>query len=235
MNGGEPAGTWRPAGSVLCLVTPGAAPPFDAVTPEDHAGAIVALVQDAVAAGIDLVQVREPGLPARLLARIVDAAVGLARGTATRVIVNDRVDVALACRADGVHLGARSLAASRVRRMTPPGFLLGRSIHAVDEARVAAAEGTVDYLIAGTVFRSASKPDENRLLGAGGLAAIVRAADLPVLAIGGIDLDTIPAVAAAGARGFAAIRFFADAAAGGRLYETVKRARTTFDTTRTIP
>ncbi len=230
-----PSGAWPPPQGILCLVTPGAAQPFAARAPEERAAAIAALTQDAVAAGVDLVQVREPDLPARLLVRIIDAAVAASRATPTRILVNDRVDVALACGADGAHLGTRSLPAARVRRIVPPGFLLGRSIHSADEARAAAAEGGVDYLIAGTVFRSASKPDASPLLGTEGLAAVVRASALPVLAIGGIDPDTIGPVAAAGARGFAAIRFFADAAAGARLFETVRRARDTFDTARVIP
>ena len=235
MTSGALPAAWNPARSILCLVTPGSALPFAISTPEERAAAIIALVRDAVAAGIDLVQVREPDMAARLLALIVEAAVDASRGTPTRVVVNDRVDVALACGADGAHLGARSLAAARVREMTPPGFLLGRSIHTVDEARAAAAEDAVDYLIAGTVFRSASKPGESRLLGTDGLAAVVRAAMRPVLAIGGVDLDTVAPVAATGARGFAAIRFFSDAAAGARLRETVTRARDVFDTARVIP
>ncbi len=228
-------GARKPHGSILCLVTPGTALPFAVTSVEDRASAIGALVRDAVAAGIDLVQIREPDLPARLLVRIVETGVEASRGTPTRIIVNDRVDVALACGADGAHLGARSLAAARVREIAPRGFLLGRSIHTVEEARAAAAEDATDYLIAGTVFRSASKPDERRLLGTDGLAAVVGVAARPVLAIGGVDLDTIGPVAATGAAGFAAIRFFADAAAGSRLRETVKRARDMFDTTRVIP
>jgi thiamine-phosphate pyrophosphorylase len=226
---------WSPRGAILCLVTPGLALPFAVATVEERTSAIVALVRDAVGAGIDLVQIREPDLPGRLLARLVDAAVEMTRGTPTRVIVNDRVDVAIACHADGAHLGGRSLPTARVRDIAPSGFLVGRSIHTVEEARAAAIEGMTDYLVAGTVFPSASKPDERRLLGVEGLAAVVRASARPVLAIGGVDLDTIAPVAATGARGFAAIRFFADAAAGARLRETVARARETFDTARVIP
>jgi thiamine-phosphate pyrophosphorylase len=196
--------------------------------------ALGALIDEAVGAGIDLVQIREPDLPARLLTEVVEAAVKARRGTPTRIVVNDRVDVALAAGADGAHLGARSLRAARVRPMTPPGFLLGRSIHTVEEARAVAAEQSADYLTAGTVFRSLSKPDETRLLGTDGLSAVVRAVTMPVLAIGGIDLDTIASVARTGASGFAAIRLFSDAVAGSRLREIVKRAREAFDTTRVI-
>lgn len=235
MTSDAPPGAWNLPGCIVCLVTPGAAPPFGSRTFEERAAAIVALAQDAVAAGVDLVQVREPDLPARLLAQIVEAGVAATRGTATRVVVNDRVDVALACGAHGVHLGTRSLPASRVREIAAAPFLIGRSIHGVEEARAAEEEGVADYLIAGTVFGSASKPDQTALLGTNGLAAVVRTVSVPVLAIGGIDLDTIAPVAATGARGFAAIRFFADASAGARLHEKVKRARNTFDTTRAIP
>jgi len=219
---------------VLCLVTPGGALPSPPTTLAGRVVALGALIDEAVGAGIDLVQIREPDLPARLLTEVVEAAVKARRGTPTRIVVNDRVDVALAAGADGAHLGARSLRAARVRPMTPPGFLLGRSIHTVEEARAVAAEQSADYLTAGTVFRSLSKPNETRLLGTDGLSAVVRAVTMPVLAIGGIDLDTIASVARTGASGFAAIRLFSDAVAGSRLREIVKRAREAFDTTRVI-
>lgn len=231
-----PAALWNPPPTLLCLVTPGTPLPFSVPTPDDRVPVLVALVEAAIGAGIDLIQIREPDLSARALGAIVEAAVQASRGTSTRVVVNDRLDVALSCGADGVHLGARSLPVVRARQITPSGFLVGRSIHTVREAEEAAAEGAADYLIAGTVFPSASKPGETRLLAAQGLAAVVRAAGaIPVLAIGGMDLDAIPTVAAAGARGFAAIRFFSEAAAGSRLNETVERARATFDTARAIP
>ena len=224
----------RPAG-VICLVTPGAAPFVPPVPIADRLVALGALIADATSAGVDIVQIREPDVPARDLTALVAAAVQSSRGTRTRIVVNDRVDVALAAGADGAHLGVRSLPAARARDMTPPGFLLGRSIHTVDEARIVAADRNVDYVIAGTVFASESKPNEARLLGIGGLAAVVRAVDLPVLAIGGIDLETLASVAATGSVGFAAIRLFSDAFAQSGLREIVNRARQTFDTGRVIP
>ncbi len=220
-------------GSVICLVTPGAAGAPLSATLAQRVAALDALIRDAVGAGIDAVQIREPDLTARLLAEVVDAAVGASRGSPTRILVNDRVDVALAAGADGVHLGARSVGAARVREIAPAGFLIGRSIHTVDEARAAAA-GPVDYLVAGTVFASASKLGETRLLGARGLAEIVGAVSVPVLAIGGVDLDKMPSVARAGASGFAAIGLFSAAHARSRLREIVARARDAFDTAGTI-
>ena len=132
--------------------------------------------------------------------------VRVTRGTRTRVIVNDRLDVALAADADGVHLRADSLPPSAARSIAPAGFLIGRSVHRLDEAVRVALD--VDYLIAGTVFPTPSKPDGAPLLGVGGLASIAAAVRVPVLAIGGISIDRIGAVAEAGAAGVAAVGLF---------------------------
>ncbi len=167
---------------------------------------LLAQIVEAVGAGVDLVQIREREIDAAPLADLVSAAVAAARGSATRIIVNDRLDIAVACGADGVHLRADSIPASAARRIVPAGFLIGRSVHDAAEASREAAGA--DYLIAGTVFATSSKPGAKRLLGEAGLAAVVRAASLPVLAIGGVTLDGLAAVAASGAAGAAAIGLF---------------------------
>lgn len=159
----------------------------------------------AVDAALDVIQIRERDLEAGALARLVSAVVAIARGTRTRVVVNDRLDVALACGADGVHLRAESMEVAAVRRWVPAGFLVGRSVHTPEEARDA---GPVDYLIAGTVFESASKPSGHRVLGVDGLRAVVAASGTPVLAIGGVTANTASMVAQAGAAGIAAIGAF---------------------------
>jgi thiamine-phosphate pyrophosphorylase len=174
----------------------------------------------AVAAGVDLVQVRERDLETRLLCAIVADCVRLARGTATRVVVSDRLDVALACGADGVHLRGDSMPAEAVRRIAPPPFLVGRSVHHREEA---VAAGPVDYLIAGTVFETVSKPDATgrpfaagaQLLGLEGLGLIARSAGVPVLAIGGVTVERARAVREAGAAGCAAIGLFIGQSGGG--------------------
>src|SRR5205814_1224408 len=107
----------------------------------------------AVASAVDLIQVRERDLNAADLAALVSAVVKVSRGSGTRVLVNDRVDVALATGADGVHLRSDSVPADAVRRLVSAGFLIGRSVHRVDEA---VAAGAVDYLIAGAVFPTRS-------------------------------------------------------------------------------
>jgi thiamine-phosphate pyrophosphorylase len=160
----------------------------------------------AIDARIDVLQIRERDLEASDLAAIVSDIVGMARGTATRVLVNDRVDVALACGAAGVHLRSDSVAAAAARLIAPAGFVIGRSVHTVAEALAAGAG--VDYLLAGTVWPTSAKPPGRPVLGVDGLAAIVRAAKVPVLAIGGVTLDRIGAVAAHGGAGIAGIGLF---------------------------
>ncbi|MDP2321845.1 MAG: thiamine phosphate synthase [Acidobacteriota bacterium] len=162
-------------------------------------------VRAAAEAGVDLVQVREPDLDTAALVALVKAIVSDLRGTASRVLVNDRLDVAWAAGAAGVHLKERSFPVGAVRRVTAPGFWVGRSVHS--EAAAVSA-GDADYLIAGTVRPTVSKPSA-RCLGWEGLAAVVDAsAGRPVLAIGGIDLPSIPLVAVSGAAGVAAIGAF---------------------------
>lgn len=129
------------------------------------------------------------------------------RGTRTRILVNDRVDVALAAGAHGVHLRADSFSASRVRAMGPSPFLVGRSVHSVEDAVAAATGGGLDYLIFGTVFESASKPG-GAPAGLAALAAVARATRVPVLAIGGITTERIGEAMSAGASGVAAITMF---------------------------
>lgn len=200
---------------------------------------LMAQVRYAVDAGVDLIHVRERDLEAGALAALVTELLAVAAHTPTRIVVNDRLDVALASGAGGVHLRGDSIPVSAARQLAPDGFLIGRSVHGVEGAAAAAG---ADYLIAGTVFRSASKPAATPLLGIEGLKTIVRAADCPVLAIGGITGDRIAEVAAAGAAGFAAIGLFmADRTgsdAGCRaadLRQIVTRARAAFDRLNTTP
>jgi thiamine-phosphate pyrophosphorylase len=168
------------------------------------------LVQQARAAaqaGAHLIHIRERHLEGRAMVGLVRACVAAVAGTRARVVVNDRLDVALAGGAHGVHLREASAAARTVRTACPAGFLVGRSIHAPAQAAVQSEAGGLDYLVFGTVFPTPSKPGET---GAGleALRLAVRAASVPVLAIGGVDGDTVGEIARAGAAGFAAIRFW---------------------------
>jgi len=186
-------------------------------------------IREAVVAGVDLVQIRERDLEASALTALVADAVALADGTGTRVVVNDRLDVAIAAGAAGVHLRGDSITAAAARHLAPAGFLIGRSVHNPEEA---AAATEADYVIAGTVFRTASKPDANGELGEAGLAAVVRASRAPVLAIGGVTMESLARLAAAGASGFAAIGFFMGEVP---LSSLVAAARVQFDSAKTGP
>ncbi|MGE3512753.1 MAG: thiamine phosphate synthase [Vicinamibacterales bacterium] len=163
-------------------------------------------IRHAVEAGIDVVQLRERELDAASLLALAEDAVAEAAGSRTRIVLNDRFDVALAAGAHGVHLRSDSIAPAVVRRLVPPAFLIGRSVHSPEEAAVAVAD--VDYLIAGTVWPTASKRPGHALLGVAGLEAVVQAAAVPVLAIGGVTLDRVGAIAATRAAGVAAIGLF---------------------------
>ena len=171
--------------------------------------ALVQRVAAAAAAGVNLVQVREHDMEARDLSRLVARCVTAVRNTRTRILVNDRLDVALTAGAHGVHLRGDSMPASRARALAPIGFVIGRSVHTVAEAITAYAEGSLDYLLFGAVFATASKQGQ-RPAGVQALADVVRATPLPVLGVGGISNDTAPQLAGTGCAGFAAIGWFAD-------------------------
>jgi thiamine-phosphate pyrophosphorylase len=190
-------------------------------------------VAAAARAGVSLVQVRERDLDGAALLALVADCLSAVRGTSTRVLVNDRVDVALAAGAHGVHLRGDSVPGRRVRDITGRGFLIGRSVRGVDDARCAADDGTIDYLVMGTVFPSGSKAG---VLPAGpeGLARVAAAVPVPVLAVGGVSVDRLPVVARAGAAGAAAIGLFADCPAD-QLKELVDRAVSLFDSAGTVP
>jgi thiamine-phosphate diphosphorylase len=197
----------------------------------------VAQARCAVSAGVTFIQVRERDLEAADLAAIVGDLVALARGSDTRVLVNDRVDVAVACGAAGVHLRGDSVSAAEVRRAFGPDFVIGVSVHTVDEALSVA--GGVDYITAGTVWPSASKSHAGECLGRAGLARIARAVTVPVLAIGGVTRDRLAEAAQAGAAGAAAIGLFIGPAAADHdgcraapLDDVVDAARAAFDTPR---
>lgn len=181
----------------LCLIT------------DRRVRSVVEQCREAVGAGVDMIQIRERDLEGGPLASLVGDVVRLTRGTATRVVVNDRLDVALACGADGVHLRGDSIPPQSARSIVPKGFLIGRSVHHEHEAKASAAD--VDYLVAGTVFPTSSKTGLTELLGIEGLARICRSVSVPVLAIGGVTVDRLPGIAAAGAAGIAAIGLFGNA------------------------
>ena len=180
------------------------------ITDRERTGeSLIDRIAAAARAGVDLVQIRERNLEGRSLVDLARRAVRAVRGTNARVIVNDRLDVALAAGAHGVHLRGDSMPASRVRTIVPRGFLVGRSVHTREDAIAATEGGGLDYLIFGTVFHTPSKPGREAA-GIAALADVVTMTPLPVLAVGGMSVGRFGEVARAGAIGFAGIAFFSN-------------------------
>jgi len=178
-------------------------------------------IEAAAEAGVDWIQIREKDLSGKDCSSLTrEALQRVAKSSArkaapTRILVNDRLDIALSQRAGGVHLGENSLPLTEVKRLLENrgernDFLIGVSCHSLQAAR-AAASGGADYLFFGPVFATPSKAAFGVPQGLERLAEICRAVSVPVLAIGGITLENAPDCLAAGASGIAAIRLFQDA------------------------
>ena len=198
--------------ATLCLVTDRRRLSPDARTTRDEITALEAALDEAVDAGVDVVQIRERDLEASDLAGLCTRIVRRTRGTPTLVVVNDRVDVALAAGADGAHLKSDGPTAARVRAIVPPGWRLGRSIHAAADVDPSAP---VDYWLFGTMYRSRSKAADAPVQSTETLAAAVRAAaPRPVWVIGGVTAANVAPCLAAGAAGVAAIGAFLDPRGG---------------------
>jgi thiamine-phosphate pyrophosphorylase len=169
------------------------------VTDRRH-GDVLRSTRRAIDDGVELIQVREKDLPARELLDLVCQVRDLASGTKTRVLVNDRLDVTLAARIDGVHLPATGLPANLVRPLVS---VLGVSTHSLEEALAAEAART-DFVFFGPVFETPGKS----AVGLKTLRSIATAVRIPVLAIGGMTDENAHLAIDAGAAGFAAIRRF---------------------------
>jgi thiamine-phosphate pyrophosphorylase len=173
----------------------------------DDLDRVVELVAAAARAGVDMVQIRERDLDARTLTALVKRCVASAEETGTKILVNDRADVAIAAGAHGVHLRGDSIAASAVRPLAGDAALIGRSVHSAQEANDASDEGGVDYLIFGTLYPSASKNGLHPVATLEELSAVCQM-PVPVLAIGGMTVERAAEAARAGAVGVAGIGLF---------------------------
>ncbi len=167
-------------------------------------------ISAAVAAGVQLIQLREKRLTARVLFELTARAAEITRGTSTRLLVNDRADIAAGAGADGVHLTTRSLEAKIVRRTFGDGFLIGASTHSLAEATNARDDGA-DFVVFGPIFPTPSKEEYGSPLGVSALAevsCVLR--PFPILALGGISNENASGCLRAGASGVAGIRLFSD-------------------------
>ncbi len=169
--------------------------------------ALLAALPAARARGAGMIQIREPQLSAREQCELArEVRERLHDAPAIKILLNDRLDLALASGCDGVHLPAAGLPMPRARQILPPGFLVARSCHFAHEALQAAREGC-DFCLLGPIFATPSKPGPRPPLGLAELER-ARAAAIPVLAVGGINETNIDSCLEAGAAGFAAIRYF---------------------------
>jgi thiamine-phosphate pyrophosphorylase len=219
------------SGPLLCYVTDRHS--LSEINPAEQLQTLLHEIGAATEAGVDWIQIREKDLSGKdcssftrdALQRAAKSSAG--KTVATRILVNDRLDVALAQRAGGVHLGEKSLPIAEARRVVEnrgeeKDFLIGVSCHSLEQA-LAAASGGADYLLFGPVFGTPSKAEFGEPQGLARLAEVCRAVSIPVLAIGGITLANAADCLAAGASGIAAIRLFQDARDMGSLVQSLRK------------
>ncbi len=214
-------------------MTPSISSVYAIADPARARGDVVALTRAAVAGGATLIQLRDKTSETAAMVATARALVAALRGTGVPLLVNDRVDVALAAEADGVHLGQDDMALVDARRLLGPRAIIGVTIRTDREAEETPL-GAADYAAIGGVFATASKVNETPPLGLDGvsrLAAILRRRrpGLPLCAIAGIDAGNAAAVIAAGVDGVAVIsdiyRAADPAAAAAALARAVRAGR----------
>jgi thiamine-phosphate pyrophosphorylase len=185
---------------LTCIITKGELTPENF---EQRKHEIIETVEAAARARISTVQIREKAIKAKQLFTLAIECVSAAHGSATKILVNGRADIARAANADGVHLPEDSIPVARIRNAFPPPFMIGSSVHSLDTARSAKNAGA-DFVVFGSVFDSGGKKGN----GVEELARVCRELEgFPVLAVGGIDHDNIQTILEAEAAGYAAIRY----------------------------
>jgi thiamine-phosphate pyrophosphorylase len=188
---------------------------------------LVDVLDAVIAGGCRMVQLREKLLPSGPLLPLAERLRERCRAAGVTFIVNDRVDLALAVEADGVHLGQDDLPPRAARALLRPGMILGRSTHSVAQARAAQGEGA-DYVAVGSMFPTATKPDF-QLVGPELIRAVRSDIRVPLVGIGGISVDNVTDVIRAGADGVAVISAVCGAddptAASRRFVAAIARAR----------
>jgi len=166
--------------------------------------AVVDVVAAALRAGAPAIQLRDKSASASELLALGRRLQELARASDALLFVNDRLDVALALGADGVHVGPDDLPVAAVRAAAPPGFLVGASADDPQVARRLVGEGA-NYIGCGTVYATSTKPDAGDVIGLAGLEQVARAVDVPVIGIGGVTAARSAEVAATAAAGVAVV------------------------------
>lgn len=205
----------------ICLITPGR------LTDEGFSDESVSLVDklsSAADAGVDVIQVREKTLSVRNLSVLVRDILSAVGGTSTKVVVNERFDVALSAGAHGVHLTSTSIPGDIVRSKVPDEFLIGKSTHSI--AEIQSVKSFADYVFFSPIFETPSKKGILEPKGLDELhVAVMAAGAMPVIALGGIDLANVTAVAQCGVAGIAGIGIFETADIGLTVEEIRRRFR----------
>ncbi len=184
-----------------------------------HPRTLIDVVGEALRAGAPAIQLRDKRHPPRHTFSLAQRLRADTRAAQALFFVNDRMDLALATQADGVHLGPTDLPVAAVRKIAPAGFLIGYSAREPEAAREAIAAGA-DYVGCGSVFSTQTKAGVGGAIGLNGLKAMVAAVDVPVVGIGGITANRALSVFRTGAVGCAMVSGIMEAANPGR---TVKR------------
>jgi len=214
MNSTTPSPPRRRRPFRLLLVTDRAQLPADA---------LVSTIEAALAGGVDAVQLREKDLDTRALLRLAQKLRPLTQRHDAVLLVNDRIDVALAVGADGVHLPTDSFDPRDARALLGPHALIGVSTHSRADA-VSAAQRGADYVVFGPIYDTPSKQRYGAALGLEALGAVTTAVQIPVLAIGGIDESRVAAILQQGAAGVAVISALLRAADPGTTAATLRAA-----------
>jgi thiamine-phosphate pyrophosphorylase len=218
----------NPSRPILYLITRGATTKATTADAPEFAQ-ILNQISRAVAAGIDLIQIREKQMTPRALFELVTEAAKLTRVSTTNLLVNDRADIAAGAGADGVHLTSQSLDAATIRRTFGADFLIGASTHSLDEGRAARDQGA-NFVVYGPVFETNSKRAFGLAKGVGDLSEVVRAlGDFPVLALGGITLSNAADCLAGGAAGIAGISLFDKPGSFAKLCDTIRQGKESVD------
>jgi thiamine-phosphate pyrophosphorylase len=156
-----------------------------------------------IEAGVEIVQIRERDLPVRDLAELARQVMRIPNPHGTKILVNDRADVAMACKAHGVHLRDGSVAPEKFAR---PDFLVTVSCHQIEDAQKVPGAG---FILLAPIFKPLSKMDHRPVLGTAAIAELTKQSPIPVLALGGLDHENASACIDAGAAGIAGITYFA--------------------------
>jgi thiamine-phosphate pyrophosphorylase len=183
------------------------------------------LIKKAAEAEISFIQLREKQLSAKLVFELASKAAEITKDTKTKLLVNDRADIALAAAADGVHLTSKSLSATVIRSNFPVDFIIGVSAHTLAEVEKAKLTGA-DFATFSPIYVTLSKAKYGAPQGIAKISEVLKTVhDFPVIALGGIDENNFSDVLRSGASGIAAIRFLNDA---DKLSEVVKKMRKSF-------